>query len=67
VKLNPADIRRIELLHKVDDGNTNPIAPGTIASSVLLNSGAQQNFDWQTAAFMERLRAAGMSGFLGLT
>jgi hypothetical protein len=52
VRLTPSDIRKIELHEGLYDGNTNAIAPDRIAASVLLNGGAQQDFEWKTAALV---------------
>ena len=54
VQLNPSSICKIELHQGLYDGNTNAIAPDRIAASVLLNSGAQQDFEWKTAALVGR-------------
>ena len=52
VRLMPSDIRSIELHEGLYDGNANAIAPGRIAASVLLNNGAQQDFEWETVALV---------------
>ena len=54
VRLMPSDIRRIELHGGLYDGNTNAIAPDRLAATVVLNSGAQQDFEWKTAALVGR-------------
>jgi hypothetical protein len=54
VDVNTSDIRKIELHQGLYDGNTNAIAPGRIAVSVLLNSGSQQDFEWKTTALIGR-------------